>query len=142
MESISRLAEQPANLGGCLSGCGLLALTLERPERGDEEGLVDSTLEDRHIHLDALGEHIAPLHVQLVGQLRGRQVNGHIATPLLLNAEMPGSMYIASGRRVNHFFAISGGIDWSAATFVGAAQIGFGTSTNSWPIPKRSATSS
>src|SRR5215204_5725774 len=83
MESISRLAEQPANLGGCLSGCGLLALSLERPERGLEEGLVDSTLEDRHVHLDALRQHIATLHVHLLGELGGRQVNGHLATPLL-----------------------------------------------------------
>src|SRR2546430_16415634 len=76
-------------LGGWLSsqqgdsasrlGSGLLVLRLERPERGLEEGLVDPTLEDRHIHLDALREHIAPLHVQLLGELGGRQVNGHMS---------------------------------------------------------------
>src|SRR5882672_1378687 len=73
MESIRRLAEQPASGGGLL-----LAPSPERPQGGFEEGSVDPTLEDRHIHLDALREHVAPLHVHLLGKLRGRQVYGHI----------------------------------------------------------------
>src|SRR5262245_57741146 len=95
----------PAGAEGRLGG-GLLVLSPERPERGLEEGLVDPTLEDRHVHLDALGEHISTLHVHLVRELGGRQVNGHLGHSLTCERRL--GMYIASGRRVNSFSGMSG----------------------------------
>ena len=49
----------------------------ELAQRGEEESLVDTTVEDRDAHLHALRDHLAPLHVDFVGELAGRQVNGH-----------------------------------------------------------------
>src|SRR5829696_9790721 len=116
---------QPGALMRTLSSGGglLVALGLERPQRGLEESLVDPSLEDRDVHLDARGEHIAPLHVHLLGKLGGRQVNGHIGHSSPRERRLCGrgfvaavgeGMYIASGRRVNNFAAHSGcfGTPW------------------------------
>src|SRR5215218_3633248 len=46
-------------------------------QRSLEEGSVDSSVEDRDAHLDALPDHLLPLHLQLVGELARRQVMGH-----------------------------------------------------------------
>ena len=46
-------------------------------DRGLEEGAVDATVEDRDAHLNAFADHLLPLHLQLVGELVGRQVMGH-----------------------------------------------------------------
>jgi hypothetical protein len=49
----------------------------ENPQRGLEKGPVDAAVEDRNAHLDALSDHLLLIHVQLVGELAGRQVIGH-----------------------------------------------------------------
>ncbi|HEX6665272.1 MAG TPA: hypothetical protein VF081_01615 [Solirubrobacterales bacterium] len=47
---------------------------------GLEKGAVDSAVKDRDAHLNALADHLLPLHLQLVGELGGRQVIGHRKT--------------------------------------------------------------
>src|SRR5437588_6606874 len=46
-------------------------------EAGEEECLVDSTVEDRDAQLEALGNHVSPLQPRLTCQLGGRQVICH-----------------------------------------------------------------
>ena len=62
----------------------LLALSGCLPERGLEEGFVDAAVEDRHVHLNALADHLLPLHVQLVGKLGRGEVIGHGQTSLVV----------------------------------------------------------
>ena len=46
-------------------------------QRGEEQGLVNSTLEDGDAQLHALGDHFPALEACFAGQLGGRQVNCH-----------------------------------------------------------------
>jgi hypothetical protein len=46
-------------------------------QRTLEEGPVDAAVEDRNTHLYALSDHLLLFHLQLVGELGGRQVMGH-----------------------------------------------------------------
>ena len=41
------------------------------PQRGLEEGPVDSAVEDRDAHLHAFADHLLPFHLQLLGKLGG-----------------------------------------------------------------------
>lgn len=52
----------------------------EAAERGLEESSVDAAVEDRNAHFNALADHLLPIHVQLFGELAGRQVIGHWLT--------------------------------------------------------------
>src|SRR4051794_4299474 len=57
------------------SGRGLLG------EVGEEQGLVDTALEDRHAQLHALLDHLATFHAGFARELRGREVNCHRTDP-------------------------------------------------------------
>src|SRR5215211_608340 len=54
--------------------CRLLGLLRYAAQRGKEQGLVDPAVENRDAHLHTLRDHLAPLHVDFVGELGGRQV--------------------------------------------------------------------
>src|SRR5687767_4792734 len=74
-----RLARQPAARRGWrapLRRGGALALG-DALEVRDEEAAVDPPVEYRYPHLHALGDHLPPLHVELVCQLGRRQVIRH-----------------------------------------------------------------
>src|SRR4051794_16234479 len=92
-ESLCRLRLAVAALGGCA-----LLLPADVAEVRNEERLVDPAVEYRDTHLHALGDHVSPLHLQLVGELGGRQVNSHYNSSLSLV-----QMYIASAGHVNRF---------------------------------------
>jgi hypothetical protein len=67
-------------LGGPLCPCrlGLLSRRAWKlAEAGEEESLVDSTVEDRDAQLEALADHVSPLQAGLTCQLGGRQVICH-----------------------------------------------------------------
>src|SRR4051794_31400618 len=66
------------------SGRGLLA------EVGDEQGLVDTALEDRHAQLHALLDHLAAFHASFARELRGREVNCHRTDPPVRFATLTG----------------------------------------------------
>src|SRR5690606_38682393 len=59
------------------SGGALVLLLLGAAQRGEEEGLVDTPVEDRDPQFHALGYHLLPLHLDLVGELGGREVVCH-----------------------------------------------------------------
>src|SRR3954454_19040549 len=44
---------------------------------GEEEGLVDSSLEDRHAHFHALLDHVTTFHAGFASELRGREMDCH-----------------------------------------------------------------
>ena len=69
---------------GGLDGAGLPATLLEVAQGGGEEGLVDAAVENRYAHLHALEDDLSPLHLHLVGEFGGRQVNGQNRSPLPL----------------------------------------------------------
>jgi hypothetical protein len=58
----------------------------ESAKRGLEEGPVDAAVEDRNAHLDALSDHLLLIHLQLVGELAGRQVIGHCLTSRIVES--------------------------------------------------------
>src|SRR5207302_10211596 len=75
-------------LGGL---CWRLAFALVR-QRGEEKGLVDSSLEDRHAHLHALRDDLSPLHSCFSCQLGGRQVICQsLIPPLIRDRACPSS---------------------------------------------------
>lgn len=53
----------------------------EAAQREFEQGPVDAAVEDRDTHLDAPADHLLLIHVQLGGELAGRQVIGHVDPP-------------------------------------------------------------
>src|SRR6201995_2084068 len=44
---------------------------------GQEESLIDSSLEDRHAQFHALLDHVAPFHSGFASELRGREMDCH-----------------------------------------------------------------
>src|SRR2546421_8136289 len=69
---------------GCGPGSGAGELRPRRRVRllvfsqcGEEEGLVDPALVDRHLEFHALHDDLAPVHSGLACQLGGRQVDRH-----------------------------------------------------------------
>src|SRR3954453_7495727 len=63
------------------SGGGDLFVRALLREVGEEQCLVDSSLEDRHAQLHALLNDLAPLHVGLARELRGREMDCHQTDP-------------------------------------------------------------
>jgi len=62
-----------------------MALRLRHAAQGGlEEGLVDPAVEDRDAELDALADHLLPLHLKLFGKLGRGQVIGHCGPPLIV----------------------------------------------------------
>jgi hypothetical protein len=53
----------------------------EAAQRALEQGSVYSAVKDRDAHLDTPPDHLLPLHLQLDGELAGRQVIGHEDLP-------------------------------------------------------------
>src|SRR3954447_24534235 len=67
-------APEPSGCGYLTSSCGD---RVELGEVGEEEGLVDATLENRHAHFHALLDDLATLHACLARELRGREMDCH-----------------------------------------------------------------
>ena len=86
-----------------------------------------------HAHLHALADHLPAVESCLAGELGGRQVNGHRRGPPMDRLHRG---YTASRGRAQRVRP-----ERPRMRF-GPFQTGFGTSTNSWRTPKRSATSS
>jgi hypothetical protein len=64
------------------------ALRLSHAAQGRlEEGLVNAAVEDRDAELDALADHLLPLHLKLLGKLRRGQVIGHGGPPMIVEIE-------------------------------------------------------
>src|SRR4051794_11974832 len=51
-------------------------------QRGQEQRLVNPTLEDRHAHLHALGDHFPPVHTCFSRQFGGGQMDRHSQSSL------------------------------------------------------------
>lgn len=62
----------------------LLRLSNSEAAQGEfEKGPVDAAVEDRDTHLDAPADHLLLIHLQLGGELAGRQVIGHVDLPIV-----------------------------------------------------------
>src|SRR5215210_183799 len=102
---------------------GLLA------EVHQEQRLVDAALEDRHAHLHALLDHLTALQTGFAGELRGREVDCHRCCPPMEFALCVARYRVVptvSTAKAQHGLNI-------------CARRGFGMSTKTCSIPKRSA---
>src|SRR3954468_6005312 len=106
-----------------------------RSEARHEEGLVDAALEDRDAQLHALRDDVPSLEAGLAGELSGRQVYGH------RGCEPPACLH-----RAERIARVSDNLNLMCLkgrprrrTDRCRAQIGLGTSTKTWRMPKCSA---
>jgi hypothetical protein len=52
------------------------------PQGGEEQRLVNPTLEDRHAHLHALGNYLSPVHSSFAREFGGGQMDRHSQSSL------------------------------------------------------------
>src|SRR5215212_3781528 len=78
---------------------GELPLLVRLLEAGDEEGLIDPSLEDRYAHLHTPRDDLSAMHASLAAELGGRQVDRHVLLPPRRFAERVPEGIGCAGRR-------------------------------------------